>query len=359
MSRVTDKMMYDKGASAISHTRRKLANAQEKASSGRNINKPSDDPVGEMKVLGLQSDLKRNEQLQKNITSVKTVLSVTESNLGELSDLIARAKELAITMSNGVNQSPETLVSANQEVEQLLLRAVQVGNARVGNSYIFGGYQTDKPPFDKNGNYYGDAGIVEVEVNPGQLIATNLPGSIPFFGVDKIEAAVDGKASTGGPSIRASDESLRGPASAKAEQSKQDAKQASGEAAEGAGSVEQDMQSKAALKSVGVIQAIKGLEEGLRTGDSTRINNSLDTLDIAFNQVVTARATVGARMKSLDDSMASLDNGAVQNQMLTSEVRDADALKVFSDLAKEENALNATLEVSNKLISKSLLDFIG
>ena len=63
-------------------------------------------------------------------------------------------------------------------------------------------------------------------------------------------------------------------------------------------------------------------------------------------------------MKSLDDTQSSLESDEVANIGVTSETRDADTLKVYSDLAKEENALNATLEISNRLVSKSLLDFL-
>jgi len=351
--------MYNKGASSVAHSRKKLADAQELASSGLRINKPSDDPVGEMKVLGLRADLSRNQQLQKNVTSAKTVLSVTESNLGDLGDILVRAKELAISMSNGVNQSPETLASARQEVEQVLLRAVQIGNARVGNRYIFGGHQTDRPPFDQHGNYYGDAGVNDVEVSPGQKITMNLPGSIPFFGVSEIAEQEGVTRAAGMPSIAADDLSLRGPASVQHKNSEDQAKRAAGEAPiEAPEGEELPSASPKDLQSVGVIQAIKGLEEGLKTGQIDRINDSLDTLDIAFNQVVTARATVGARMKSLDDTQSSLESDEVANIGVTSETRDADTLKVYSDLAKEENALNATLEISNRLVSKSLLDFL-
>ena len=354
-SRVTDKMIYDKGVSSMASSRRKLVDAQTKASTGKRINKPSDDPVGTMKVMALKADIGRNQQLQRSLSTVDNYLKVSETNLGDLGDVLVRAKELAISMSSSVNQNSDILESAAQEVAQLALRAVQIGNTRVGNRYIFGGFKTDKAPFDQDGNYYGDDGITEVEVAPGQKVIANLPGTLPFFGLMELpKRPIEGEAAANTPTIASSYDPNRGLASKEALPNNGTTK------SEDAGKTDitKSLGTGSAQKT-GVITVLKDLQRGLETGNKLMINQSLDNLEAAFDQVVTSRSLVGSRQKILEFTRQSLESSEISDIEVRSETEDADALQVFSDLTKDENALNATLEVNKRLITKSLLDFLG
>jgi flagellar hook-associated protein 3 FlgL len=122
-TRVTDKMVYSQAGNAINRTRGNLVKNQEQGTSGKRISRPSDDPAGLVRSLDLKQQLAQNKQLQTNVVSTNAIMKISENALGDLSDVLARAKELAVSMSNTTNQEKSVLQSASAEVEQLFSRA--------------------------------------------------------------------------------------------------------------------------------------------------------------------------------------------------------------------------------------------
>lgn len=366
-TRVTDKMVYSQAGNAINRTRGNLVKNQEQGTSGKRISRPSDDPAGLVRSLDLKQQLAQNKQLQTNVVSTNAIMKISENALGDLSDVLARAKELAVSMSNSTNQEKSVLQSASAEVEQLFSRALQIGNTRVGDRYIFGGYQTLNAPFDHDGNYFGDDGIIQVEVDSGHKVSMNIPGSFVFYGVDKIapEASkIRENGSKGIPTLGLPLESeLRGPASAIAKSATSGVEaQATKEALKAAEKGGEKLAEKVGVGQAGggvnVLKSLKDFNDSLKGGNIKGINSALDTLEEAFQQVVTSRSMIGSQQKTLEMVQSSLEHDEVTKIDLNSRVEDADALKVFSDLAKDEHALNASLETSKRLITPSLLDFL-
>lgn len=355
--RVTEGILYAKGQEAISRNRDKMVKNQEQAVTGKIVNRPSDNPVAAMRVVGLHAQGERIEQVSQNMEIASAILNMTDSSLGELTDVIARAKELAIQMSSSSNQSDDSRLATKNEVEQLTARTIQIGNTRIGDRYIFGGYQTDRPPFDLDGNYYGDDGVFEIEVDRGQKLAVNTPGLVPFLGMDKIsEAQQTLRADQLHDKEPTLDSGLRGPASLDAKAVADTSKNSDGTPKVATSNMEREVYS--AGQGQNIFRVFKSFAEGLGSGDRTAINNALDGLDGVFKQALAARATIGARQNLVRASQDGLDLGKVNNAEQLSNTQDADSVKTFSDLAKNEHALNATLETSKRLITPSLLDFL-
>ena len=141
MSRITDNLLNNKADRAVLRARQRMAENQEQGISGKRVNKPSDDPQSTVRVLGLRNQEARNEQIQKNMELATSFLTITDNALEELGGVLVRAKELAIQMSSSTNQSPDAQAAVASEVEQLFMQAVQLGNARVGERYVFDGAQ--------------------------------------------------------------------------------------------------------------------------------------------------------------------------------------------------------------------------
>jgi flagellar hook-associated protein 3 FlgL len=352
MSRITDNLLNNKADRAIHRARQKMAENQEQSLSGKRINRPSDDPQSTVRILGLRNTEARNEQIQKNMELATSFLTITDGALEELGGVLVRAKELAIQMSSSSNNSSDAQTAVASEVEQLYMQAVQLGNARVGDRYVFGGYAADKAPFDLEGNYYGDDGVIELEVQPGQNLVVNMSGMEPFYGLKELpqQELPDGGNENGndpggrGPKV----EGMRSPASIVAE-------------TQGVDPVE-DPEAYAAIenqtKAVNVFSTLKRFMVGLKNGQMGEVQGVLEDLDQAHSQVLSARASIGSRQNGVDQNLAQLDNQFVVTKTLISNVEDSDAVKVFSDLARNETMLNATLEANKKLLTPSLLDFL-
>jgi len=346
-NRVTDGLMYGQSQDAIGRSRLSMMKSQEQAVTGKKANRISDDPMGQARAVSLRSQGARNEQVAQNLEFGQSFLNMTDAALGELTDLISRAKQLAIQMSSSTNSARDSQESTAHEIDQLLLRAVQVGNTRLGDRYIFGGFQTTRAPFDSDGNYFGDSGQIELELDQGQRIGINVPGLAPFYGVadgGNREGVRQNPQYDGIPTVEGA---MRAPASIEAGDKGIDPK----EQPEAYAEIEK-------RSGVNIFSVIKSFSEGLKAGNMDQIQQSLDGLDGAFKQVIASRALVGARSNALQAGSDSLESTKVMNAQLLSNVEDADSLKVFSDMARTENTLKTALETNKKILSNSLLDFL-
>lgn len=352
MSRVPDSLLYNKANGAIARTRQNMLKTQEQATSGLRINRASDDPVGNMRANQLKSQLARNDKVTQNMDYVNGLLSMTDTTLAEITDVVSRVRELSIQASSSTNQDKSSLEATANEIDQLAERAVQLGNSRYGDRYIFGGFQIANPPFDSVGNYFGDDGQIEIEIDQGQRLTINTIGTTPFYGIDEIPLDSNGvrqdPKQNEVPSIKGD---LRAPASILAQNRGLDIQ-------------DDDLENQtefAKLKEragVNLIGTIRSLSEGMRTSSKEQIQGTLNDLDRALQQVISARSTVGAKQNSIDRAMDSLNSARANGATLLSDVQDADTVKVFSDMSRQEHVLNATLETNKKLLTPSLMDFL-
>ena len=64
--RISTNQLYDQNIRAIMDNQSGLADTQQQLSTGKKINRPSDDPVGTAKVLRMTEELASLEQYQRN-----------------------------------------------------------------------------------------------------------------------------------------------------------------------------------------------------------------------------------------------------------------------------------------------------
>ena len=144
--RVTHRMI---AGTVNRNLRRNLYELEKKSnqlSTGRYFTRPSQDPVGTYKVMRISgTSLLRNEQFRRNIGEGITWLTVTEDALADGIDTVHRLRELAIYSSNGT-LSPEDRRRSTQ-IKELLQHLVS-WEYRDGRLYIFGGHQTQNPPYE-------------------------------------------------------------------------------------------------------------------------------------------------------------------------------------------------------------------
>jgi flagellar hook-associated protein 3 FlgL len=183
--RVTENMI---ASNLLANARRafsQMATAQERLSSGRRINRPSDDPSGVARALALDADLKRTQAYQDNASAATAFMSLTESSLQELSDHLSRAKELLVQgMNDPVDAGGAEAIAT--ELRGILDEVVGVANREIGNRSLFGGQSTLTRPFERVGDrvlYGGDRGNVLQELGPALRVAVNLAGPTVFNAV--------------------------------------------------------------------------------------------------------------------------------------------------------------------------------
>jgi flagellar hook-associated protein 3 FlgL len=96
----------------------------------------------------------------------------------------------------------------------------------------------------------------------------------------------------------------------------------------------------------------------LNANDKAGVQDVLESLDGALNQVVLTRAQVGSRAMALDNYMQSVEKQKLDNKTAISQLEDADVYSTVSDISKTQSTLQATLETSGKMIQPSLMQFL-
>jgi flagellar hook-associated protein 3 FlgL len=178
--RISDNQNYDTLRNNIFRSKERMDNLQSEASTMKKLNTPSDDPVSAAKVLEVRTEKMNNDQYQTNAKLAESFLTNSEQALTELSDIIVRAKEIAISQSSGASANSDTRLGVAEEVTQLYNQAVAAGNRRIGDRYLFGGYKTQNPPIDPSGRYQGDNGQTMVEIAKDVFLSMNVTGLEAF-----------------------------------------------------------------------------------------------------------------------------------------------------------------------------------
>jgi flagellar hook-associated protein 3 FlgL len=333
--RISDNQNYDTLRNNIARSKERMENLQTQSATMKKLNTPSDNPVGAAKVLEVRTEKMNNDQYQTNAKMAESFLTNSEQALTELTEIISRAKEIAISQSSGASANAETRLGVAEEITQLYNQAVATANRRIGDRYLFGGYKTQKPPVDPDGRYQGDEGQMMVEIAKDVFLSMNVTGLDAFNTNPKTASDGQGAYGNGGhykPTVG------RGPASNGLEKGPPG-----------------DTPSP---ENVNVFDELQNLRISLLTGDIEATRGTLERFDQIHAKIVATRSKIGSRLQGLQSTSQAIDRHNLTNAQLTSQIEDADMAQVVSDLAKEEQVFKSSLASSQKLIQPTLLDFL-
>jgi flagellar hook-associated protein 3 FlgL len=192
--RVTDNLLARAVLAGSSRALARMADAQARIASGRNLLRPSDDPLALAKVLGLKSELARIDAHTENASGAVAFMALTDGSLQEVSDLLSHAKELVLAGMNATTDGSGADAQAT-ELESMMDALLQLANRDYAGRRIFAGQRTTAPPYARAGNgvvYQGDEGDLVEELGRGLRVAMNLTGPDAFETVPAaIESTVD------------------------------------------------------------------------------------------------------------------------------------------------------------------------
>ena len=116
--RVTGGMMADTFIRNFLEKSEEIYKFQKMISSGKRISKPSEDPMGMTKVMGYRKTLCAIDQYSRNIAHGESWISIAGSTLGEVDNLLIRAKELAVSQASETS-SAGTRTAVAEEIRQI------------------------------------------------------------------------------------------------------------------------------------------------------------------------------------------------------------------------------------------------
>jgi len=147
MLRLSTSQSFDSGLERLQQRQRELTDAQERLTSGKRVSKASDDPAAAARAERAMAALSRHDASQRALEASRSVLTLTESALGEAGDLLQQVRETLIAAGNGSYSDGERVALAEKLKAlrgQLLLAANRGDGA---GAFLFGGQGSAAPPF--------------------------------------------------------------------------------------------------------------------------------------------------------------------------------------------------------------------
>jgi flagellar hook-associated protein 3 FlgL len=177
--RISTGYQFETYSSDIRVAQEKLFTFEKQVSTGKRINRPSDDPYGTSSSLTMRSLKSGIEQYQSNLETAKGNLGYTEGALDEMHKVMSRAYQLSVSGANSsTEQTARNAMAA--EITSLQRRLVDLANSRGPNgAYLFAGQKNDAQPYSAAGatlTYSGDTNDVVVETGPSDTMAVNSQG---------------------------------------------------------------------------------------------------------------------------------------------------------------------------------------
>ncbi len=187
MIRISSQQVFQSGINRLQELNSNLNSTQQQISTGKRVNKPSDDPVAAARILMLDQELARVETYERNVNLADNRLKQEESALTSAIDVIQRIRELAVQAGNG-SLSANDRRSISSEMKERLGQLANIGNTRdASGEYIFSGFQGSVQAFQQNDEgqyvYQGDEGQRVLEIDDGVTVPISDNGKGIFVNV--------------------------------------------------------------------------------------------------------------------------------------------------------------------------------
>lgn len=295
--RVATRSFYQSVQERILRLTEELKRVNEKVSSGKNLNRPSDDPLSLLEGLNLRTGLAQIEQYQRNMKRGESWLNLSESVLSQGLLAVDRAKEIALQMANDT-QTAETRAYGATEIGHLLDQVLSLGNTRLGGTYIFSGYRSETAPFSKevvNGIdtvlYHGDENDFQILIGRGERLTVGKNGQRVWM-------------------------------------------------------------------NSGIFASLGRLKRALETNDAEGIRQEIEQLGRVQDYLNHEIADIGAKANRLDGKREILNQLELNLKDRLSQVEDADFARVISELRSKELAYQAALLSSTRIAELTILNYL-
>lgn len=151
--RVTNVMMTNNMKGNINANKNHLSALEQQQSTGKKIQRPSDDPIIAVRALKLRSSVSEITQYyEKNIPDARSWMDVTESALSRMDEVYNSINTYCVQGSNDPLTATDR-TSIIQNLQELCSQIYQEGNSDYAGRYVFTGYKTDTSlTFDQDCN---------------------------------------------------------------------------------------------------------------------------------------------------------------------------------------------------------------
>lgn len=185
--RISTVTMFEQSTASINRQQNDFLKVSQQIASGKRVVKPSDDPQAASRAVGVDQSKAMTQQFADARVSARNSLSQTESILNSVSDAVTSAKTLLVQASSDTLSDVDRQ-SVASELKGIYETMIGQANATDGNGrYLFGGYVDNAPPFvanaDGNIQYQGGDNSREQRVDSSRLMPVTENGITIFQSV--------------------------------------------------------------------------------------------------------------------------------------------------------------------------------
>ena len=299
----------------VPRLQRHISRLREQISSGKRINRPSDDTSSfataeRMKTLGNQ--LARREE---SIASARTFVDRTQQELDGLADLFTRAREDGVRAADDTRSADDRAAIAN-ELRSVKGEVVDRMNSTQDGEYIFAGNRTDTQPFGADGSA-NDAAPIN-----GSLDALDGDRTRPIGKNKDLTINVDGKALAQYDTDGGDPETITG-----------------------------------ALDNL--IKAVDPADNSPPSGPpDPDISTALGEVEDALDHVISKGSEAGAIGRRLSTAQEQVEAASLEANERRSDAEDTDLATAISELQQRQTKLQAAFQATSSSQQTSLVNFL-
>ena len=179
--RITTGMQFRSLLSALQQMGSRSATLARQATSGRRVERPSDDPVAAARLMVLSTDIARLDQIDRSAEAGQHVARLVDGTLDALGGLLLDAKQLAVRGASDGSAIARPAMA--DEVDGLAAQILVTVAVQTEGRYLMSGTRTDQAPFDAAGTYQGNNDALSAVIEEGQRVVVAPTGANALQGV--------------------------------------------------------------------------------------------------------------------------------------------------------------------------------
>jgi flagellar hook-associated protein 3 FlgL len=294
IARMTQKMMSDRALTGMQTGLDRLAKVQEQLTTGRIINRPSDDPTAATSAMRIRSSVAEQKQYARNANDATAWLNQIDATFSSMTSQVRRARDVALQGANDGAMGPQAREALATEVDQLREGLIATANATYLGRPVFGGITGGTAAYAADGTWIGvtGAGVVRT-VADGVKIRVDVEGPTAF--------GADGDS---------------------------------------------------------LYDHLDALATSLRAGNTAGVTAAIDKLGADAARITDVQSSVGARSVRVDQAQTAAGDTELSLRSSLSDIENTDLAKATVDLQLQEVAYQAALAATARVIQPSLLDFL-
>lgn len=179
--RVTERSIATNVLANLQTNIAKLADTQNRLSSGKQLTKASDAPGDAVLAMQYRSDVTSLQQYSRNADDGAAWLNTADTALTSAVEQVNRAKELVLSgMSSGSGGSQDARDAIALEMDNIRESVLNLANTQYLDRPVFGGTTTGQIAYNDDGTYAGDNGQVLRTVSPSAKIRVDTSAADVF-----------------------------------------------------------------------------------------------------------------------------------------------------------------------------------